>query len=184
MAGARQGFPDLVFAPQRRLLEGSPLQDGPLCLLHCADTGSTLCMDPMSILAIWSQQQALGARAIKKNLGKPADNREDGARVTHKRSGIRPQKINESFASSIFYCVETNYTIQIHQEDGARWIAEVPELPGVMVYGDSQGEAILHVQALALRRLADQIERSEHAKAAMTVSFASAWVVPRNAKAS
>jgi hypothetical protein len=43
-----------------------------------------------------------------------------------------------------------------------------------MVYGDSQEEAIMHVQALALRVLADQIERSEHARVAMTVNFASA----------
>jgi hypothetical protein len=44
MAGARQGFPELVRAPQRGLLEGSPLQDGPLRLLHCSDTGVTPCM--------------------------------------------------------------------------------------------------------------------------------------------
>jgi predicted RNase H-like HicB family nuclease len=51
-------------------------------------------------------------------------------------------------------------TIQIDQEDG-RFIAEVLELPGVIVYGHTKQEAVNKVQALALRVLADRIE---HAK--------------------
>jgi len=46
--------------------------------------------------------------------------------------------------------------IEIEKEGGGRWIAEVPELPGVMVYGRSREEAISKVQALALRVLADR----------------------------
>lgn len=84
--------------------------------------------------------------------------------------------MNGAHAGSVIYYVETmvNYTIEIDREDDGRWIAEVLELPGVMVYGDSREEAILHVQALALRVLADQIEHSKHARASMTVNFASA----------
>jgi predicted RNase H-like HicB family nuclease len=47
--------------------------------------------------------------------------------------------------------------IDLEQENDGRWIAEVPALPGVMVYGKSGGEAVLSVQALALRVLADRV---------------------------
>jgi predicted RNase H-like HicB family nuclease len=51
--------------------------------------------------------------------------------------------------------------IEIMREDDGRWIAEIPELPGVMVYGDNQSEAISKVQVLALRVLADRLEHGE-----------------------
>ncbi len=51
--------------------------------------------------------------------------------------------------------------IQIEQEEDGRWIAEVPELPGVMTYGGTTEEARAKVQALALRVLAHRIEHGE-----------------------
>ena len=48
--------------------------------------------------------------------------------------------------------------IEIEREDDGRWIAEIPELPGVMAYGDSRNEAISKAEALALRILADRLE--------------------------
>jgi len=51
--------------------------------------------------------------------------------------------------------------IEIEQETDNRWIAEVPELPGVMVYGDSRSEAISKAQTLALRVIADRLEHGE-----------------------
>jgi len=51
--------------------------------------------------------------------------------------------------------------IEIEREDDERWIAEVPELPGVMGYGRSREEAISKVEALALRVLADRLEHGE-----------------------
>lgn len=51
--------------------------------------------------------------------------------------------------------------IEIEREDDGRWIAEVPELPGVMAYGRSREEAISKVEALALRVLADRLEHGE-----------------------
>ena len=51
--------------------------------------------------------------------------------------------------------------IEIEREEDGRWIAEVPDLPGVMVYGQSQEEAIAKAEALALRVLADQLEYGE-----------------------
>lgn len=52
-------------------------------------------------------------------------------------------------------------TIEVDREADGRYIAEVPELPGVMTYGASREEAIRLVEALALRVLADRIEHGE-----------------------
>ncbi len=64
-----------------------------------------------------------------------------------------------------------NYKIEIEQEEDGRYIAEIVELPGVLVYGNSQEEAILRVQALALRVLADQLEQSELVENNLSLSF-------------
>lgn len=54
-----------------------------------------------------------------------------------------------------------SFPVEIEQETDGRWIAEVPDLPGVMVYGDTREQAISKVQALALRVLAERIEHGE-----------------------
>jgi len=51
--------------------------------------------------------------------------------------------------------------IEIEREDDGRWIAEIPEIPGVMAYGDKRNEAISKAQVLALRVLADKLEHGE-----------------------
>lgn len=51
--------------------------------------------------------------------------------------------------------------IEIELEDDGRWIAEVPDLPGVMVYGGTREEALAKVEALALRVIADRIDHGE-----------------------
>ena len=51
--------------------------------------------------------------------------------------------------------------IEIEQEEDGRWLTEVPELPGVMVYGATREEAVARVKALALRVLADRLEHGE-----------------------
>ena len=45
--------------------------------------------------------------------------------------------------------------VEIEREEDGRWIAEVPDLPGVMTYGQTRAEALSKVKALALRVLAD-----------------------------
>ena len=49
------------------------------------------------------------------------------------------------------------FRIEIEQEEDGRSIAEVVEIPGVMVYGKTPKEAKAKVQALALRTLADRV---------------------------
>lgn len=64
-------------------------------------------------------------------------------------------------------------TIELEQETDGRWIAEVPQLPGVLVYGDSPEKAAQFARALAFRVLADQIEAGEvDATSVSNVSFA------------
>ena len=49
--------------------------------------------------------------------------------------------------------------IEVEPEQNGRWLAEVPELPGVLAYGTTRQEAIDKVQALSLRVLADRLDK-------------------------
>lgn len=51
--------------------------------------------------------------------------------------------------------------IEIEREDDGRWLAEVPDLAGVMAYGTARDEAVSKVKALALHVLADRLEHGE-----------------------
>jgi predicted RNase H-like HicB family nuclease len=54
-----------------------------------------------------------------------------------------------------------NLQLEVEREDDGCWLAEIPELPGVMAYGQTREEAISRVKALALRVLADRLEHGE-----------------------
>ncbi len=56
-------------------------------------------------------------------------------------------------------------TIEIDREEDGRWIAEVPDLPGVLAYGKSREDAIAKVKALALRVLADRYDHGDEVPA-------------------
>ena len=58
-----------------------------------------------------------------------------------------------------------NLAIELEQEDDGRWIAEIDELNGVLVYGDTREEAIKNVKTLALRVIADRLENGESSNA-------------------
>ena len=64
-----------------------------------------------------------------------------------------------------------NFTIEFDQETDGRWIAEVVEIPGAMVYGKTKAEASAKAQALALRVLAEQLEHQEASPDLVTISF-------------
>lgn len=66
------------------------------------------------------------------------------------------------------------FLIEIEQEEDGRWIADVPDLPGVMTYGKTREDAIARVQALALRVLAERLEHGEAAPDLLSVSFQAA----------
>ena len=52
-------------------------------------------------------------------------------------------------------------TVELEREVDGRWIADVTDLPGVMVYGPTREAALSGAQALALRVLADRLKHSE-----------------------
>jgi predicted RNase H-like HicB family nuclease len=53
------------------------------------------------------------------------------------------------------------FHVEIDREDDGRWIAEIPDLPGVMAYGETREQAVAKAEALALRVMADRIEGGE-----------------------
>lgn len=64
--------------------------------------------------------------------------------------------------------------VELERESDGRWIAEVPDLPGVMVYGNDQNEALAKVKALALRVIADRLEHGEATPDLADVTFRAA----------
>jgi predicted RNase H-like HicB family nuclease len=66
------------------------------------------------------------------------------------------------------------FRLEIEKEEDGRWLAEIPDLPGVLAYGSSLDEAKAKVQALALRVVADRLEHGEAGPDLITISFAAA----------
>ena len=63
-------------------------------------------------------------------------------------------------------------TIETEREADGRWIAEVPELPGVMVYGSTREIALAQAEVLALRVLAENIEEDGRPAEAIEIRLA------------
>ena|SRR6266571_1015627 len=54
-------------------------------------------------------------------------------------------------------------TVELEEErETGRWIAEVVNIPGVMVYGATKAEAFRRAQALAFEVLADRLKNGEN----------------------
>ena len=53
------------------------------------------------------------------------------------------------------------FAVETEQETDGRWIAEIPQIPGAMAYGNTREEAIARAEALALRVLAERLEHGE-----------------------
>ena len=54
-----------------------------------------------------------------------------------------------------------NLKVEFSREEDGRWIADIPALPGVTVYGRSRKQALASAEALALRVIADRLEHGE-----------------------
>ncbi len=65
-------------------------------------------------------------------------------------------------------------TLELDREADGRYIAEVPDLPGVLAYGATEREATARAQALALRVLADRLEHGEAAPDLLPLDFRAA----------
>jgi predicted RNase H-like HicB family nuclease len=62
--------------------------------------------------------------------------------------------------------------VEVEREDDGRILASVPDLPGVMAYGETEDAAIRKVKTIALQVLADMIESGEEVPASLNVLFA------------
>lgn len=51
--------------------------------------------------------------------------------------------------------------LETEQEVDGRWIAEVPQLAGVLAYGATRDEAMAKAEVLALRVVAERLEHGE-----------------------
>ena len=54
-----------------------------------------------------------------------------------------------------------NCRIEAEREEDGRWMAEVLELPGAMVYAPTRDQAVARAKALALRAVAERLEHGE-----------------------
>ena len=65
-----------------------------------------------------------------------------------------------------------NFDIESEREDDGRWLAEVPQLPGVLAYGSSRDEAMARAEILALRVLAERLEHGESGPHSISICVA------------
>ena len=66
------------------------------------------------------------------------------------------------------------FEIECEREEDGRWLAEVPQLPGVLAYGSSADEAMAKAEILALRVLAERLERGESRPQSISIAVAAA----------
>jgi len=67
-----------------------------------------------------------------------------------------------------------NFSIECEQEQDGRWLAEVPQLPGVLSYGTSADDAMAGAEVLALRVLAERLEHGESRPVDISISLPAA----------
>ena len=62
--------------------------------------------------------------------------------------------------------------VEIDREDDGRFLASIPDLPGVMAYGDTEDAAVRKAKSIALQVLADMIESGEEVPEPLKALFA------------
>ena len=67
-----------------------------------------------------------------------------------------------------------NFSIECEQEQDGRWLAEVPQLPGVLSYGTSADDAMARAEVLALRVIAERLEHAETRALEINISLPAA----------
>ena len=66
------------------------------------------------------------------------------------------------------------FNVECDREEDGRWLAEVPQLPGVLAYGDTAQQAMMRAEVLALRVIAERIESDESGPDSISISLANA----------
>lgn len=72
-----------------------------------------------------------------------------------------PSRCSIGALPSLCYPAPMQLRVELEREEDGRWIADVVDLPGVLVYGQTPEQALRDVRALALRALADKLEHGE-----------------------
>jgi len=80
-----------------------------------------------------------------------------------------PKKPSRSVRSQ-----DLRFSIETERETDGRWIAEISDMPGVLAYGKTEAEAKAKAYALALRVIADDVEKSKDVPASISVTCQSA----------
>ena len=62
--------------------------------------------------------------------------------------------------------------VEIEREEDGRFLASVPDLPGVMAYGETEEFALRRAKTIALQVLADMVENGEELPQPLRVLFA------------
>ena len=65
------------------------------------------------------------------------------------------------------------FSIELEQEEDGRWIAEIPDIPGVLAYGVTPLQAGAKAKALALRVLAERMENEVSIPGINSIEFTS-----------
>ena len=66
------------------------------------------------------------------------------------------------------------FNIETERETDGRWIAEISEIPGAMAYGKTKNQAKAKAYALALRAIADDVEKSKRVPESISIGCISA----------
>jgi len=74
---------------------------------------------------------------------------------------------------SIYIEAFMNFSIELEQEEDGRWVAEIPDIPGVLAYGVTPLQAEAKAKALALRVLAERMENEVSIPGINSIAFAS-----------
>jgi predicted RNase H-like HicB family nuclease len=75
------------------------------------------------------------------------------------RFGVRSWRVTIPFVPSRRSIM--NFSIECEEEIDGRWIAEIPQLPGVLCYGTTADDAMSKAEVLALRAMAERLEHGE-----------------------
>jgi predicted RNase H-like HicB family nuclease len=69
---------------------------------------------------------------------------------------------------------DLRFNIETERENDGRWIAEIADIPGVLAYGGTENQARANAYALALRVIADRVEKSATVPESISLTCASA----------
>ena len=64
-----------------------------------------------------------------------------------------------------------NFSIECEEEVDGRWIAEVPQLPGVLCYGNTADDAMAKAEVIALPAMADRLKQNESRPVEIKISL-------------